>query len=166
MSKLDKLAGVLRPEFLPSKATVDILRDRIMVLNEWAWENRVPWPVVEDWLRNFDGRGGLREEIEKLHALFVLAQFLYFGSIEIRVLLRALYRDLFLIPLIHEVRAANASSRDLAVIGDGVAKELRATRFLGVGTPSESGVHLLYYFRQENDMSKDQFLDWRKFLKG
>jgi hypothetical protein len=159
MSKLDNLAGALRSEILPSKTTADMLRDRIMVLNEWAWENRVPWPVVSDWLGNFDGRSGLDEKVEKLHALFVLAQFLYFGSIEIRVLLRALYRDLFLIPLIQEVRAANANSRDLTVITAGLDNELNDTRFLGVGTPSESGVHLLYYFRQENDMSKDQFLD-------
>ena len=34
-----------------------------------------------------------------------------------------------------------------------------ATRFLGVGNPSESGVHLLYYFRQENKIPKDLFIN-------
>ena len=37
--------------------------------------------------------------------------------------------------------------------------ERAATRFLGVGNPSESGVHLLYYFRQENLLGKDAFMD-------
>ena len=31
---------------------------------------------------------------------------------------------------------------------------MSATGFLGVATPSESGVHLLYYFRQENNLQK------------
>ncbi len=38
-------------------------------------------------------------------------------------------------------------------------KELNKTRFLGVGNPSESGVHLLYYFRQENCLSEKCFIN-------
>ena len=34
------------------------------------------------------------------------------------------------------------------------ARRMSATGFLGVATPSESGVHLLYYFRQENNLQK------------
>lgn len=29
-----------------SDSCFDVLRKRIMVLNEWAWENRVPWEIV------------------------------------------------------------------------------------------------------------------------
>ena len=46
-----------------------------------------------------------------------------------------------------------------SLINAEVSQRLAATRFLGVGSPSESGVHLLYYFRQENSLSKDHFLD-------
>ena len=123
------------------------LRRRITVLNDRAWERRVDWGLVERWLSNFNGRSGLDVSSEHLHALYILAQFLYFGSFEIRVLLKSLFRDLVLIPLIQEVRQKNAGTRDVAVISTGIQNELHATRFLGVGNPSESGVHLLYYFR-------------------
>ncbi|WP_425327315.1 phosphoribosyltransferase-like protein [Rhodopseudomonas palustris] len=130
-----------------------------MVLNEWAWENRAQWEVVSAWLDNFDGRSGLSVEEERLCALYILSQFLYFGSLEIRVLLRALFRDLVLLPTIQSSRAALGGSRDANLILGEVSLRIDRTRFLGVGNPSESGVHLLYYFRQENSLRKTHFLD-------
>lgn len=135
------------------------LRDRITVLSERAWENRNTWPSVLAWLNNFDGRAGIDPEIEKLHALFLLSHFLFVGGAETRVLLRAVYRDLFMVPLIQEVRQNLGGSRDCQAVTAGVATALNRTRFLGVGNPSESGVHLLYFFRQENALSKELFLD-------
>ena len=139
--------------------TWDILRVRITVLSERVWENRNQWPQVEAWLANFDGRAGFEPEVEQLHALFLLSQFLFIGSAETRVLLQSLYRDLFLIPMIQEVRAALGGCRDPVIIEAAVNDALAKTRFLGVGNPSESGVHLLYYFRQENRLPKALFLD-------
>ena len=135
------------------------LRERITVLSERAWESRNTWPAVLAWLRNFDGRTGIEPETEQLHALFLLSQFLYVGATETRVLLRAVFRDLFMVPLIQEVRGSLGGSRDLKAVEAGVRAALARTRFLGVGNPSESGVHLLYFFRQENALSKDLFLD-------
>ena len=135
------------------------LRDRITVLSERVWENRNTWPAVLAWLRNFDGRTGVEPETEQLHALFLLSQFLFVGATETRVLLRAVFRDLFMVPLIQEVRASLGGSRDHGAVEAGVNAALARTRFLGVGNPSESGVHLLYFFRQENALSKDLFLD-------
>jgi hypothetical protein len=40
-----------------------------------------------------------------------------------------------------------------SIFGD----EEKNTRFIGVGNPSESGAHLLYFFRQENKLSKKLF---------
>lgn len=139
--------------------TWDMLRQRVTILSLRAWEGRNEWPSVLAWLDNFDGRSGVDVQIERLHALFLLSQFLYIGSIETRVLLRAIYRDLFLIPLIQEVRTALSGTRDEKAVGEAVDEELSKTRFLGVGNPSESGVHLLYYFRQENLLSKHHFMD-------
>lgn len=141
------------------------LKNRIIVLNARVWENRIDWQLVERWLANFDGSSGFAPYVEKLHALFLLSQFLYFGSIEIRVLLRALYRDLFLVPAIQEVRSINGGTRDELLIERGLQTIFSTTRFLGVGTPSESGVHLLYYFRQENRLRKSQFLDTAQILE-
>lgn len=156
MIDLDELFD---PEAPTSEQTWDLLRARITVLNERAWENRNQWPQVQAWLDNFDGRAGFEPEVEKLHALFLLSQFLFIGSAETRVLLQSVYRDLFLIPLIQEVRASLCGSRDPAIVEAAVKEALARTRFLGVGNPSESGVHLLYYFRQENRLSKELFLD-------
>lgn len=147
------------------EGTFGLLRNRIMVLNARVWEHRVDWTHVERWLACFDGSSGHAADVERLHALYFLSQFLFFGGVEIRVLLRALYRDLFLAPLIQEVRRANRGTRDADVIRRGLGEAFARTRFLGVGSPSESGVHLLYYFRQENRLLKGQFLDTAQILE-
>jgi hypothetical protein len=146
-------------EEVTPEQTWEMLRVRITVLNERVWDNRNQWPQVEAWLANFDGRSGFDPDMERLHALFLLSQFLFIGSAETRVLLHSVYRDLFLIPLIQEVRASLGGCRDPSIVETAVNEALAKTRFLGVGNPSESGVHLLYYFRQENSLPKSLFLD-------
>jgi hypothetical protein len=97
--------------------------------------------------------------VEQVHALYWLSQFMYFGAREIRVMLRAMYRDLYFTPMVQQVRdqiGRNCSDQDLDLA---LRDEVRHTCFIGVGNPSESGVHLLYYFRQENRLSKKRFLD-------
>lgn len=137
----------------------DLLRKRILVLNEKVWDQRLCWSTVRQWLNNFDGSSGLDISTERIHALYLLSQMMYFGGREIRVLLHSLYTDLVLIPMIQHVRNLNADSRDENLIKHCVLQCLSKTRFLGVGNPSESGVHLLYYFRQENGLPKQYFMD-------
>lgn len=156
MTDLDELFAAEAPT---TEQTWDMLRARITVLNDRVWENRNQWPQVEAWLTNFDGRAGFEPEVEQLHALFLLSQFLFIGSAETRVLLQSIYRDLFLIPLIQDVRASLGGCREPMIVEAAVNEALAKTRFLGVGNPSESGVHLLYFFRQENRLSKSVFLD-------
>lgn len=136
----------------------EYIKKRILILNEKVWEGRLSWPAITEWLENFTGRVS-DTDTERLHALFWLSQFMYFGEREIRVLLKSMYRDLFLYPIIQEVRSklpTNATESEIeAVIRD----ELKHTRFIGVGNSSESGVHLLYYFRQENNLAKKLFVD-------
>ena len=110
---------------------------QIEVLNSTIWENRVQGPKIMEWLDNFD------DDNEKNYALYILSRLMYFSSSSIRNLLKALYRDLYRYPIIEPL----------------FKKELKTTRFLGVGNPSESGVHLLYYFRQENKIPKDLFIN-------
>ena len=145
--------------------TFEKLKKRITILNERSWEGRINQEIINDWLENFDGKSGLDAETERLHALYLLSQFMYFGSREIRVLLKSIYNDLFLAPLVQEVRTRLGSTRDIARINLEVHSELEKTRFLGVGNPSESGAHLLYYFRQENRLSKQHFLDTAQIFK-
>ncbi len=44
-------------------------------------------------------------------------------------------------------------------------EKLDNTRFLGVGNPSESGAHLLYFFRQENRLPKNLFINSHEIFR-
>lgn len=107
----------------------------------------------QKWLNNFQGG-----EQEKLNALYLLTKFTYFGNIEIRAMLKAVYRDLYKYPIIEQIRQENGDTIDESFIKKQFGLCNAGTRFLGVGNPSESGVHLLYYFRQENNLSKKLFV--------
>jgi hypothetical protein len=119
------------------------LKRKIKILNERIWENRATWPEVENWLSNFKGETTDASE-ERLCLLY---------------LLRCLFRDLYRYPVIESIRRANNDSFDETLISRLLVKELRKTRFLGIGNPSESGTHLLYYFRQENGLPRDLFIN-------
>jgi len=138
--------------------TKEQLIKRIMILNERVWERRVPQPKIDAWLSNFTGRVA-DIEVERLHALFWLSQFLYYGSKEIRVLLRSMYRDLYFCPMVQSVRSKLPFGFTQQDFEAAVNQAFDCTTFFGVGNPSESGIHLLYYFRQENTLAKDKFMD-------
>lgn len=105
------------------------------------------------WLENF--KGG---EKEKLNALYLLSKFTYLGNLEIRAMLKSMYRDLYKYPLVKNIREKNNDTIDETFIKREFKRLHSGTRFLGVGNPSESGVHLLYYFRQENELAKTMFM--------
>ena len=126
--------------------------NKIDILNSILWENRVLKPCIQDWLENF-------EEEEQDVALYLLSKCMYFSNACIRSILRALYRDLYRVPIIQAIRAANGGTLNEKVIETEFHQQLMKTRFLGVGNPSESGVHLLYYFRQENKIPKKLFIN-------
>ena len=138
-------------------ALVQMLTAKIKTLNETVWERRATEPSVAEWLDNFATPNPPAPD-ERVHALFLLSNFMYFGSRQIRELLKALYRDLYRYPIVESIRRAHRDTLDSGLIDPLFKAELKATRFLGVGNPSESGCHLLYYFRQENSLSKDLFI--------
>ena len=132
----------------------DELLSRIKALNERVWEGRATRAEVEDWLNNFDGHS----DDERLHALYLLSNFMYFGSKLVKEMLRALYRDLYKYPIVEDIRRSLGDTTDRQLINQRFSEELSKTFFLGVGNPSESGCHLLYYFRQENRLPKSRFI--------
>jgi len=134
------------------------LKRRILTLSSEVWDGYPNWSDVEDWLNNFNGLTENTIEVERLHALFILSEFLYFGNRQIRALLQAMYRDHFIIPLIEKIKN-KYNTRDINEINTHLLEEIELTRFLGIGNPSESGIHLLYYFRQENNLPKSLFCD-------
>jgi hypothetical protein len=140
---------------------LETLEDRLMAkiktLSEALWEGKANEPIIRDWLDNFIGRS-CDMQYERLHVLFLLSNFMYFGSRQVRELLRAIYRDLYRYPIIERIRKNNNDTVDLNLIDHDFTETLQKTRFLGVGNPSESGSHLLYYFRQENRLPKTNFI--------
>ncbi len=139
--------------------------EKIKTLSENLWERRAERPAVEEWLANFSIDWDTTPS-EQLHALFLLSHFMYFGDREIRVLLRALYRDLYRYPIIEAIRRDNGDTTDSPTVTAAFDEELARTRFLGLGNPAESGTHLLYYFRQENELPKGLFVHTHQVFGG
>jgi hypothetical protein len=133
---------------------------KIKTLNEQLWERRVGLTEIESWLNNFTGMSDFQKnhEKERFHSLYLLSNFIYFGARQIRELIKAMYRDLYKYPIIESIRKSNHDTTDTHLIHSLYNNELKKTRFLAVGNPSESGYYLLYFFRQENNLSKDHFI--------
>lgn len=129
------------------------LNERILTLNKTIWENKISGIKIKNWLNNYN------EDIEKKMALYLLSEFMYFGDVQMRVLLKTLYRDLYRYPILKDIRKKNNGSLDCDLIENEFNEILKKTRFIGVGNPSESGAHLLYFFRQENNLSKKNFIN-------
>jgi hypothetical protein len=130
----------------------------LRTLVEHAWDREITWSQIQAWANNFTGQVA-PIDVEREHGLIALSRFIYFGKRLVREMLRSLYRDHFESPLIQRVRRNCKNTRDATILRAQFVEELRSTRFIGVGNPSESGAHLLYYFRQINRLSKDLFVD-------
>lgn len=136
----------------------DQLFRKIKSLNDTIWEGRANRPMVLEWLNNFQPDDLTSPHSERLHALYLLGQFMYFGAREIRESLRAVYRDLYKYPIVDAIRRKNSNTCDAKFIEEEFKNHLQSTRFIGIGNPSESGNHLLYYFRQENGLPSNLFI--------
>lgn len=144
---------------IPEKVALqEKLEGKIKFLNDATWENRINGGLVSEWITQFDEADDVEDD-EQIHALFLLSHFLYFGQSELRSLLKSLYRDMIRSPILHEIRRDNSDTVDIDLIKAEYKVRRRKTRFLAVGNPSESGMHLLYYFRQENALPKDMFIN-------
>jgi len=143
---------------------IDALQTKLKALNDTLWEDKAKWPHVEKWLSQFNSSHDLDLD-EQVQVLFLASHFMYFGLREIRALLRSLFRDLIQYKSIEEIRRRNGDTRDRTFIATEFRKALSKTRFIGMGNPSESGSHLLYYFRQENRLGKEYFINSHDVFK-
>lgn len=145
----------------------DRLKSKIYSYYQTIWRDK--WrdniDQTEEWLTNFSTGEDIAIEKERINMLYLLSKFMYFGNEEIRQLLLSLYRDLFKYPIIESIRKTNNDSTEIDYINEEFQKELELTRFLGVGNPSESGVHMLYYVRQECRLSRKYFINTSDIFK-
>ncbi|MDC4527847.1 hypothetical protein OHV52_18530 [Acinetobacter baumannii] len=135
-------------------------RQKILNLNQYAWDNDKPWDEVEQWLLNFKGYSFFPIEKEKIYALHMLSNFNYFSQDMVRQMLKSCFEELLIIPLKQQIRKKHSDTLDIDLINRELAQELKQTIFIGAGNPSESGTHLLYYFRQMNQLPTTNFLDF------
>jgi hypothetical protein len=142
---------------------VETLKAKLLVLSTRAWNSRVLWPDIERWLANFDGQTA-SVDVERVHALFLASHVMFFHLTLVRQMLKSVYRDLYRYPIVKGIREAHDDTLDAAFVNREFEAQLEATRFVGVGNPSESGAHLLYYFRQANKLSKTLFVDSGELL--
>lgn len=131
----------------------------LRTLVDHAWDREVTWGQIKAWAENFTGVTATQDD-EQRHGLIALTRFLYFGKRQVREMLKSLYRDHFEGPLVQRIRRNFKNTRDVAILRQHYDQELATTRFIGVGNPSESGAHLLYYFRQINHLPKNLFVDF------
>ncbi len=136
----------------------DILYTKIKVLSDTAWKDK--WESDSDhyakWIQNF-------AESERVYAMYLLSKFMYFDNDSIRELMRRIYEDLYRRPIIYGIRR-EINSLDSAEIEKRYEDILSKTRFLSLGNPSESSAHLLYYFRQENELQSKLFINIHELL--
>ena len=136
----------------------DQLQQKIKILTELMWDRRIDWNDVERWLANFRDLGPGNVD-ERIHALYLLSSFSYFNTHLVREFAKAVFRDMVQYPILKDVRQTLANSIDLALVLRGANQRIRRLRFVGMGNPSESGTHLLYYFRQENRLPRQLFVN-------
>jgi hypothetical protein len=129
----------------------ETLIEQVKILSTTVWDQKADELSVLRWLDNF------KTEDDQLTALYLLSRFLYFGRRETREALKALYRDLIQYPIIEQIRRDHNDTTDWDMVDHAYKQQLTQTAILGVGNPSESGYHILYYFRQENRLKKSMF---------
>lgn len=113
-----------------------------------SWGLPLSRETVESWLSNFTGRV-FDEQAERRLALWLLYNFVYYNETEMRHLLNVVYKR-----YIHH----NITNDTGAALDNEIQTLLRTTAYLPVGSPSESGYLISYYFRQANRINADDFL--------
>lgn len=139
------------------------LWEKINNLNGMLWDNRLSRDSILEWLDNF------KDEDEKDAALFLLSKFVFFNKHSIKMLLVALYRDLYRYPIISRIRRLNGSTTDENIIEPLFNQELNTTLFTIVGSISESSSMLYFDFRTENgSLNVDLFQEevWKRDVVG
>jgi hypothetical protein len=134
---------------------LDILRKTISTA--WNIGNKIHQPSINNWLNNFTGEAlctkdlvqSEAEKLEKQLALFLLCNFVYYNENEIKHLTRVMFDN-----YIHKVFSLQGVE---TVNDDNINTLLAKTQFTLLGRISESSSYLLYHFRQENDLSKENF---------
>ena len=131
---------------------------KLQLLSQNVWDYACKEPEIKKWLNQFNGQVYDQAEEQK-YMIYALTKFMYFSQRMVREMLISLYRDSVRASIIQQIRRNNSDTRDLEQLNNLYDVDLKKTLFIGVGNPAESGAHLLYIFRQVNDLEKNLFSD-------
>ena len=122
---------------------ISLLKDTI----ENVWNVDLNVSEIKDWLGNFTGKVYDISDERKL-ALWLLCNYTYYNEQEVNHLCNLLYKK-----FLHEI-AVSGNIKDTKELND----ILKKTYFAAMGNASESGAMLLYFFRQEANISISRFV--------
>lgn len=119
---------------------IQVLKDTV----ETSWgRNTLESKTVQEWLTNFKGEV-FNAEYERKLALLLAIHMVYYNENDICYLVKVAYRK-----LIHEIVTKEGIS---------VEEAAKSVAFYPLGSISESGPFLSYYFRKENNLPTDCFI--------
>ncbi|HEV8505126.1 MAG TPA: hypothetical protein VGQ53_07005 [Chitinophagaceae bacterium] len=122
------------------------LINKVMIYYQTVWSEKKCTSINhKNWLSNF-------KDEEKLNSLYLLSKFMFFGQDEIRELLVSIFRDKYKYGIVYSIRKNNGDTKDEGFIQMKFDEKLSTTRFVSLGSSSESGSLLLYIFRQVNKL--------------
>lgn len=125
----------------------------------WNIGNKIHQTNIDKWLNNFTGDALTTDALkkpdaatlEKQLALFLLCNFVYYNENEIRYLTRVMFEK-YIHCCIESEMITDVDDSKINIL-------LKKTQFTPLGRISESSSYLLYHFRQENDLSKENFAE-------
>jgi hypothetical protein len=128
------------------------LLKQIMMTIDNVWHNNLSKKDIEKWLANFTGKV-FSLKYERQLALYLLANFVYFNDTEVRYLCRIMYRD-----FVHQTLISSNlhQTSNITLELDNITF---GTKFCHLGKTGESGQLISYFFRQENKIGINSFLD-------
>ncbi|RXJ98128.1 hypothetical protein CRV02_13965 [Arcobacter sp. CECT 8989] len=132
------------------------IKTQIQDLSAWLWGHKVLEQDIEEWVKNFENTSA-NDDKNKLIALSLLSQFMFYDQREIKQALKSLFKDKYIAPLVKKYRKATKS----LILNDYnkfLDDSLKKTRFSSIGNPSESSSIILYFFRQRNNIEKEFFI--------
>lgn len=141
-------------EQIKKKIDIEKLKELLFKTSVIAWDYKMPEKTVDKWLENFDGSVIGDVEAEKKIALWILLHFVFYTDSDVRHLCKTIYDEYIHHKLIEYKE--NNTLKHLSVT-EKIMHILHDTLFVALGNDSESGANILYFFRQENKLSKESF---------
>ena len=121
---------------------IEDLLSEITITNEIVWKNRINKTLIDEWLSNYQGEV-FDIEYEKILALWLLSNFVFYNEFEVSHLCKTAYTD-YLHKRLYDV--------SIPSVEDGLNAIHSRTMFTSLGKVGESGSMILYQFRTANNI--------------